>query len=345
MMILPKLTIWLVHVPRKRSLSFSFTGIGIASGEVWKRQRKFTFNIFRNLGLGKSSFESIIVKECQKLATEITRQDKDAFNPLIPFSNATSNVICSFAFGIRYEYTNSKFKFLLNSIHDIEKSLRDVGAMQLLLPMAAYIPTKGRYKLVRLLTELRQFVDTVIEEHKPNFDSDSPRDYIDIFMHEIQSSNDGLLTYEHLQSNVISFFFAGGGSTAHTLRWTMYCIVRYPEVQKAVQNELDKVVGRERMPLMSDKDFLPYTMATLLEVQRFASIAKISPLHAAACDTELCGYLVPKGTYLISNFWAVHHDPTIWKDPEDFKPERFLTHDGKVKQPREFIPFGFGKYN
>ncbi len=112
MMILPKLTIWLVHVPRKRSLSFSLTGIGIASGEVWKRQRKFTFNIFRNLGLGKSSFESIIVKECQKLATEITRQDKDAFNPLIPFSNATSNVICSFAFGIRYEYTNSKFKFL-----------------------------------------------------------------------------------------------------------------------------------------------------------------------------------------------------------------------------------------
>ncbi len=319
---------------------------GLGKGEVWKKQRKFTITTFRNLGLGKRSFESIMVNECNELALEITRHGEDAFNPMTLFPNATANVICSFAFGRRYEYSDNEFKFLLNCIEDIDKRIRELAGIQVVLPIFQYIPTKRRMQLGNSLTSLREFIDRIIDEHKTNFDSDSLRDYIDIFMNEIQSSDDDLLTYDDLRLTVTTLFFAGSGTTSNTMRWAMYCMLRYPEVQTAVHRELDKVIGRERMPLMSDKGSLSYTMATLLEIQRFASTARFGPMHAAACDTEVCGYLIPKGTYLLSNLWAVHHDPTIWEDPEDFKAERFLAQDGTVARlKKEFIPFGIGKYN
>ncbi len=216
--------------------------------------------------------------------------------------------------------------------------------MQMVLPIFLYVPTKSRIQLGNSLTSLREFIDRIIDEHETNFDSYNPRDYIDMFMHEMQSSGDDSLTYGHLRIYMCSLFFAGSTNTSNTMRWALYCMLRYPEVQTAVQTELEKVIGRERMPLMSDKEFLPYTMATLLEIQRFGSTAPFGPMHVAACDTISCGYLIPKGAYLLSNLWAVHHDQNIWEDPEDFKPERFLTQDGKVKQPTEFIPFGIGKH-
>ena len=284
-----------------------------------------------------------MVNECHELAREITRHGEDAFNPTILLPNASANVICSFAFGRRYEYTDTEFQFLLNSTEEIDQRIREVGGVQMILPIFKYIPTRRRLQLGKSLTLLCEFIDKIVEDHKTNFDSDSPRDYIDIFMHEIESSEDDLLTYGHLRSTVTGLFFAGSGTTSNTMRWAMYCMLRYPEVQMAVQSELDKVIGHDRMPVMSDKESLPYTMATLLEIQRFASTARFGPMHVASCDTELCGYLIPKGTYLLSNLWAVHHNPNIWEDPEDFKPERFLTQDGKVSRPKELIPFSIGK--
>ncbi|GBM39901.1 hypothetical protein AVEN_250222-1 [Araneus ventricosus] len=61
-------------------------------------------------------------------------------------------------------------------------------------------------------------------------------------------------------------------------------------------------------------------------------------------DTHVAGYDIPAGTLVMANFWAVHHDPRHWKDPESFKPERFLTSDGKsvVKSPH-YMPFSIGK--
>ena len=70
-------------------------------------------------------------------------------------------------------------------------------------------------------------------------------------------------------------------------------------------------------------------------------------LHATMCDTSVAGYKIPKGTQIFINSWAHHHDENLFPQPHEFKPERFLTSEGKLvlagEPPRKhLVPFGAG---
>ena len=315
----------------------------MANGEIWKRQRRFTLTTFRNLGLGKSSFEELIVTECKELVKLLRNGDVQSFSPKDVFPNASANIVCSFAFGRRYDYTDEEFKFLLDSIEKIDQRFREIAGAQIFVPFFKYLPTKRSRELHENTKALVEFIDNIVTEHEAEFDPDCPNDYIDIFLKEIHTSPDGLLTRGNLRGTVTGLFFAGSGTTSNTMRWATYCMLKYPEIQMAVQSELDAVVGADRLPTHADKKLLPYTMATLLEIQRYGSTARFGIGHTAAEDTELFGYTITKGSYLIPNLWAVHHDPMLWDDPEEFQPTRFLNKDGDVEQPKEFIPFSIGR--
>ncbi|KAJ6711284.1 STEROID 21-HYDROXYLASE-RELATED [Salix purpurea] len=62
--------------------------------------------------------------------------------------------------------------------------------------------------------------------------------------------------------------------------------------------------------------------------------------HFASADCTIGGYLVPAGTALLVNAWAIQRDPKVWDDPSSFKPERFES--GKFGA-YSLIPFGMGR--
>jgi len=81
-----------------------------------------------------------------------------------------------------------------------------------------------------------------------------------------------------------------------------------------------------------------------LEVLRYSSIVPMGVGHMTMEDVQFHGFLIPKGTTVMPNLYAVHTDPKIWGDPEIFRPERFLSKDGLTLQKNEnLIPFGVGK--
>ncbi|XP_072020639.1 cytochrome P450 2U1-like isoform X1 [Amphiura filiformis] len=143
-----------------------------------------------------------------------------------------------------------------------------------------------------------------------------------------------------LYQTVSQLFSAGSETTVTSLRWSLLYMMAYPEIQSRIQNEIDCVVGRDRLPRVGDA--LPLTEATIMEVQRYSSIAPLGVPHVATEHTTLQGRNIPKGTLLFCNIWAVHHDPDVWTNPDQFRPERFLSEDGKVYQPKEYIPFSTG---
>ena len=64
--------------------------------------------------------------------------------------------------------------------------------------------------------------------------------------------------------------------------------------------------------------------------------------HSAEKTTTLEGYTIPKGSLVASNLWAVHHDPDVWNNPDEFQPTRFLDENGNVVKKDEWMPFSSG---
>jgi 26-hydroxylase len=58
---------------------------------------------------------------------------------------------------------------------------------------------------------------------------------------------------------------------------------------------------------------------------------------------ELGGYRIPKNTHVVPLLHAIHVDPKLWEAPHEFRPERFLSPEGKVVKPEYFLPFGVGR--
>jgi cytochrome P450 len=80
-------------------------------------------------------------------------------------------------------------------------------------------------------------------------------------------------------------------------------MVLFPEVQKRAQEEIDRVVGKERLPDFADRDKLPYINAVIKEVLRWHPVTPLGIPHMATEDDIYEGYLIPKGAYLFPNNW------------------------------------------
>lgn len=126
-----------------------------------------------------------------------------------------------------------------------------------------------------------------------------------------------------------------------SILWFFLSMSVYPEVERKAQEELDRVVGQDRLPTYSDRDNLPYIDAVLKEILRWQPVAPMAIPHFATEDDVYMGYSIPKGTMLMPNSWHFMHDPAVYKDPSVFNPERHL---GPTPEPDPRIyAFGFGR--
>ncbi len=92
---------------------------------------------------------------------------------------------------------------------------------------------------------------------------------------------------------------------------------------------------------------MPFTQAVILETLRYHSVLPVALPHVASCDSELQGYLIPAGTIIFPNLWALHHDSRYWESPKEFNPNRWIEN-GKIVPPdhinkQRLLAFGAGK--
>ncbi|EIN04006.1 cytochrome P450 [Punctularia strigosozonata HHB-11173 SS5] len=125
---------------------------------------------------------------------------------------------------------------------------------------------------------------------------------------------------------MISAFMIGGvETTASIMQWFLALIPAYPEVQRTAQDELDRVVGRERMPTLDDEKNLPYCRSIIKEIERCHNPFWIVTPHSSTEDFSYRGWIIPKDTVVILNTWSMHHDPSRFPCAHEFRPERYVN--------------------
>ncbi|KAH7378388.1 cytochrome P450 [Phaeosphaeria sp. MPI-PUGE-AT-0046c] len=130
---------------------------------------------------------------------------------------------------------------------------------------------------------------------------------------------------------------AGIETTNVFLQILILACITNPEVLLKTQNELDAVVGADRLPAFEDMEKLPYIRAVIEETFRWRHILPTGMPHATTQDDYYNGYLIPKNSTIIPLFIGMRNDGSVFDDPSHFRPERWL---GKQQQPGNF---GYGR--
>jgi cytochrome P450 len=151
-----------------------------------------------------------------------------------------------------------------------------------------------------------------------------------------------------VRDEAMTLFLAGHETTSNALTWTLYLLSQHPEVEARLHEEVDRVVGPDRLPAAGDLPSLPYLHRVLTESLRLYPPAWILG-RLALEDVELGDYVIPKGATVVASPYVVHHDPRWYPDPERFDPDRWIdvtesVGDGQPPgRPKySYFPFGGG---
>lgn len=138
-----------------------------------------------------------------------------------------------------------------------------------------------------------------------------------------------------------SLYGAAADTTVLTLTAFTLAMIKFPQVQRKAQEELDRVIGSDRLPAFNDREMLPYINAVVKEASRWWPIAPMGFPHTATETFDHEGMRIPKGAYLLPAVWWFLHDPSVYPDPESFDPERFLPPRDEPDPESE--AFGYGR--
>ncbi|KAK7791198.1 hypothetical protein R5R35_009364 [Gryllus longicercus] len=339
-------------------------GVFFTDGAFWAEQRRFALRHLRDFGFGRRSpaLEAEAQGELEHLV-KLLRGETSAPHDKEVYSNG------------RALLPDALYPAFINSIlvplagarlpRDRDPALRATGRTVMLFQTAfdttggflGILPwlrhlfphLTGHQNNQRSSAHLHGVFRDIIGDHKISFTEAHMRDFCDVYLKEMEKlREEGILdkttfSEDQLLLSMIDFFFPAATAISTTMVFAIVFLMHNPHVAERVQEELDNVVGRSRLPHLDDRVSLPYTEATLRETMRRATLTPISIPHRATEDTHFMGYDVPKDSMIITCLWSMHMDKEFWGDPEAFRPERFLDDQGQLLKKDPTLPFGAGK--
>ncbi|XP_072103208.1 cytochrome P450 1B1 [Mobula birostris] len=317
-----------------RSLAFR------SNGQLWKSHRKVahsTVRAFSTFNLNtKTMFEGHVVCEMHQLIRLFLNRSRegDFFDPWSDLTVAVANIMSAVCFGKRYSHSDVEFRELLSNNDRFGKTV-GAGSLVDVMPWLQYFPNPIRTIYDDFKQINREFYHFILEkakEHRLTFRPQRIRDMLDAFIRTIDHQQGTGLSPQYVEASLTDIFGASQDTLSTALHWLILLMVSKPEVQRKIQEEVDRVVGREHIPTIQDEPRLPYLVAFLYESLRFSSFVALTIPHSTTKDTLLHGYHIPKDTVVFVNQWSVNHDPKKWPEPELFDPTRFLNEDGSVNK-------------
>nr|GMD66986.1 cytochrome P450 82C4-like [Ipomoea batatas] len=202
---------------------------------------------------------------------------------------------------------------------------------------------------------LQAWIDQHIERRRPENahpaagDDDDDQDLIDLMLSTIDEEFVKGLSHTHqmtIKGLIESMIVDGSDTTATLMTWVISLLVKHSDVMKCCREEIDTQVGTERWVEDFDIKNLEYLQAVIKETLRLYPPVPLLTPRMTSKHCKIAGYDLPTGTQFNVNLWKIMRDPSVWRNPEEFKPERFMKGEAEVDsflRRFEYGPFGYGR--
>ncbi|XP_049396250.1 cytochrome P450 71A6-like [Solanum stenotomum] len=316
-------------------------------GEYWRNARSVCMlHLLNNKRV--QSFSKIREEETSLLLRKINHSiDNSQVVDLTElFVTMMNDVLCRVALGRKYcdGEEGKKFKSLVIELVEL------LGVFNIAdyMPWLAWVNHFNglNAKVDKVAEEFSAFLEGVIEEHKEKIDEkeEGSADFVDILLQVQKENKSGFnIEMDSIKAIIMDMFAAGTDTTSTLLEWTMNELIRNPNTLRKLRDEVRQVTQGKSDVTEEDLENMPYLIAVMKESLRLHSPVPLLPRQAIK-DTKVLGYDVAAGTQVFVCPWAISRDPTIWENPEEFQPERFLDTCVDYKGLNfELIPFGAGR--
>ncbi|CAJ1946844.1 unnamed protein product [Sphenostylis stenocarpa] len=267
------------------------------------------------------------------------------------FSHLTFNMVVRMVVGKRYfgvVHVEGKEK-AESFMRNIREFMNLMGTFTVAdgVPCLRWLDLGGHEKAMKATArEMDKLLSEWLEEHQEKRVK-GDRDFMDLMISALNGAQiNGFDADTICKATTLELILGGTDSTAVTLTWALSLLLRNPLAMEKVKEEIDMNVGKDGYIRESDTSKLVYLQAIVKETLRLYPPAPLSSPREFTENCTLGGYHIKKGTRLLHNLWKIHRDPSVWSDPLEFKPERFLTTHKDVDlrgHHYELLPFGSGR--
>ncbi|KAL4623169.1 cytochrome P450 1A1-like [Arapaima gigas] len=326
-------------------------------GEAWILHKKICKKALRTFSQAKAKnstcsclLEEHICAEAAVLVNALSEHpDRErGFDPTVSLVTSVANVVCALCFGKRYDCNDKEFLNIVQINNEVLKIFA-AGNLADFFPIFRYLPSPSLRKLVQYIRRMNAFLEQNIQEHLNTFDKNCIRDITDTLIElcedRYEEGKQSVLSSTQIVRTVIDIFGAGFDTIIAGLQWCLLYLIKFPDIQRKIYQEIDDTIGSNRMPRFEDKTKMPFTKAFIYEVFRHTSYVPFTIPHSTTENVVLNRYFIPKDTCVFINQYQVNHDPDLWSNPNSFQPERFLDASGQLNKDliEKVMIFGMGR--
>ncbi|KAL3417422.1 cytochrome P450 1A2 [Phlyctema vagabunda] len=321
-------------------------------GQQWRKNRRLFHNAFTPANC--VPYRASQQREARKLVGSIIQTPKRWEAHLVTFA---TTIILNITYGINIESEDDPWVKLAERSSDALSNGGAAGATFVdFFPAVRRLPRWVNF--IPSLTYARAQLPTIQQLHNEPYDlvkremneGVAKPSFIEKMLTEVGNRGDAKAdevdsyTERDLRSAGATMFVAGSDTTWSTISVFVLNMVLNPEVQIRAQEEIDSVVGSDRLPTFADRANLPFVDYVVQETFRWHPVLPVGVPHKVSEDDYYKGYFIPKGTMVMANASAIHHDPNVYKSPETFDPTRYVpVSQGGRGEPFPIAHFGFGR--
>ncbi|XP_068635598.1 flavonoid 3',5'-hydroxylase CYP75B138-like [Aristolochia californica] len=235
------------------------------------------------------------------------------------------------------------------AVEEIRGSFRGLGIADI-FPFLAPLDLQGEVRRRRKLSgKLHRILDSILDQRLKMIGSgeEGRNDFLRLLSKmNGEEAKSMPLSRANFKALILDLIMAGIDTTAYAMEWAMAEVMEKPDIMKKAREELDQVVGVDNSVEESHLPRLTFLHAVLKETLRLRPVVPLMLPRTPSQPSTLGGYTIPMGSRIFVNMWAIQRDPQAWENPLEFRPERFLTGDGKwdfTGNNFHFFPFGSGR--
>mmetsp|Transcript_56190 Transcript_56190/g.130871 ORF Transcript_56190/g.130871 Transcript_56190/m.130871 type:complete len:541 (+) Transcript_56190:59-1681(+) len=332
--------------------------VALAGGKYWTKARRIFVQELMSKKFIMSQSLPKIEEEIRSTIDAIVELAGEPFDPHDYLQRLSLNIVFRLTYSLRFgreqiTQHESHYQELMSVINTVVK-IGGANVMSNYIPLLKVFNWGLREQQLKTIAKRDSFLLRLLEEHRRDLDPSAPRDFLDVLLTRQQAEG---LSDQELMLIAWEFITAGTDTTSATMHWMTLLLANHPEVQHRAQAELDSVTGG-RPVAASDQALLPFTDAVVKETMRWMPVVPLMVPYRAgdAVHVQSRGqhYVIPCGTQVLVNGFQMQRDTRLWREPDRFDPERFvsgpdcdleLRGSDAQSEPHhlKFLPMGTGR--